>query len=54
MEFKQLSERPTVWEPARPMSHTMRVVCGLISVAALGFTVFYLAKLIRMEKPRTR
>jgi serine/threonine protein kinase len=46
---KHLSERPTVWEPARPMSHKMRVVCGLISVAALGFTVLYLAKLIQVS-----
>jgi hypothetical protein len=31
------------------MSHKMRVVCGLISVAALGFTVLYLAKLIQVS-----
>jgi tRNA A-37 threonylcarbamoyl transferase component Bud32 len=39
----------TLWDPARPLSQRLRVVCGLMSVAAVGFTVLYLAKLIQVS-----
>jgi tRNA A-37 threonylcarbamoyl transferase component Bud32 len=47
--LEQVSLRPTGYAPYSPVSQRLRVVCGLISAAALGFTVLYFAKLIRVS-----
>jgi tRNA A-37 threonylcarbamoyl transferase component Bud32 len=43
---QQLFRVTSDWAPSRPVSQGMRVVCGLIGVAALAVTVLYLAKFI--------
>jgi tRNA A-37 threonylcarbamoyl transferase component Bud32 len=47
--LKQVSLRPTGYAPYMPLSQPVRVVCGLISVVALGFTVLYFAKAIQVS-----
>jgi len=42
-----LFEGPTDWAPTRPAG--LRLACGLIGVAVLGFTVLYLARFIRVS-----
>jgi serine/threonine protein kinase len=42
-------DRPTDLGPVMPVSQRMRIVCGLICLGALGFSVFYLGKLIQVS-----
>jgi len=48
-DWKALFNRPTDWAPIRPVSQRLRAVCGLVSVAGLGFAVFYFAKIIHFS-----
>ena len=49
-EKSDLLGRLVGWSCApKPVSRRLRVVCGLISVAGLGFAVLYLAKLIQFS-----
>jgi hypothetical protein len=47
--WKHLLAPPDDWRPARPVSQRMRIVCGLISVVGLGFSVLYFAKTIQVS-----
>jgi tRNA A-37 threonylcarbamoyl transferase component Bud32 len=47
--LKQVSLRPTGYAPSLPLSQPLRVVCGLIGVVALGFTLLYFAKAIQVS-----
>jgi len=48
-EQGDLLGRLAVGRPPKPVSRRMRVVCGLISLAGLGFAVLYLAKIIQVS-----
>jgi serine/threonine protein kinase len=46
---KRRFERQTVWEPAKPMSQRMRLLCVLMSVVTLVCTALYFAKVIQVR-----
>ncbi|HUD47553.1 MAG TPA: serine/threonine-protein kinase [Candidatus Baltobacteraceae bacterium] len=46
-DWKQVFNPPTELKADKPVNQTLRVVCGLIGVAGLGFSVLYLAKIIQ-------
>jgi tRNA A-37 threonylcarbamoyl transferase component Bud32 len=46
---KLLFTPPVDWAPTSPVIQPLRVLCGLISVGALGFTVIYFAKAIQVS-----
>jgi serine/threonine protein kinase len=48
LNLKRLRERRTGWEPPKPMSQRMRVVCVLMSVVTLVYTALYFAKVIQI------
>jgi tRNA A-37 threonylcarbamoyl transferase component Bud32 len=46
---KRRFERRTVWEPAKPMSQRMGLLCVLMSVVTLVCTALYFAKVIQVR-----
>jgi hypothetical protein len=45
--LKQILSRSASLEPNRPVSQTVRIVCGMIGAAGLAFTALYFARIIQ-------
>jgi hypothetical protein len=41
--------RPTDWEPAKPMSQSVRLFCFVTTLGSFAFTVFYFTKVIQVS-----